>query len=68
MDYLCLALGVWLLFLTWGGAVPNGHVMWGKDHAGQKMRLGQRILFGVGGIVFLGLGVLFYFVRTKRLP
>jgi hypothetical protein len=59
MAYVCLGLGLWLLYVTWGGVVPDGRTVWGKSEAGQRMRPGQRILFGVGGMLFLGLGVLF---------
>lgn len=57
-PYVSLGVGLWLLYVTWGGVVPYGRTVWGKREAGQKMRPGQRILFGVGGILFLGLGVL----------
>jgi len=57
--YVCIGLGLWLPYVTWGGVVPDGRSVWGKSEPGQRMRLGQRILFGVGGLLFLGLGVLF---------
>jgi len=59
MSYLCLAAGLWLLYVTWDGVVPTGLAAWGKNESGQKMRRGQRILFGVGGLLFLGLSFIF---------
>ena len=64
MAYVCLGLGLWLLYVTWGGVMPAGRVVWGKSEAGQKMRPGQRILFGAGGLLFLALAfVSFRFAR-----
>jgi len=65
MSYLCFALGAWLPYVTWGGVVPDGRTVWGKSEARQKMRPGQRILFGVGGILLVGLGFLFFVFRSK---
>jgi hypothetical protein len=58
MFYVSVGLGLWLLYLTWGGVVPDSRAVWGKSEVGQRMRLGQRILFGVGGVLFLGLAAL----------
>jgi hypothetical protein len=60
MVYMCLGISLWLLYVTWGGVMPNGHTVRGKNEAGQKMRPGQRILFGVGGLLFLGLAFVFF--------
>jgi hypothetical protein len=66
MGYLpFFAVGAWLLYVTWGGVVPDGRNVWGKSEAGQRIRPGQRILFGVGGILILGLGVLLFLFRSK---
>lgn len=63
MAYLCFGLGLWLLYVTWGGIVPDSRSVWGNSEAGRRMRPGQRTLFGVGGILFLGLGVIFLLIH-----
>lgn len=67
MAYLlAFAIGAWLLYVTWCGVVPGGITVWGKSEAGQKMRPGQRILFGVGGILIFGLGILLFLFRYQE--
>lgn len=67
MGYLlALAIGAWLLYVTWCGVVPRGLTVWGKSEAGQKMRPGQRTLFGVGGILIFGLGILLFLFRYQE--
>jgi hypothetical protein len=66
MGYLLfLAMGAWTLYVAWRGIVPESRILWGKSEAGHKMRRGQRLLFGVGGALIFGMGVLGYFLRTK---
>ena len=67
MGYLLfLGLGAWLLYAAWRGVVPAGRAVWGKNEAGQKMRPGQRILFGAGGILILGVGILMFRFRYQE--
>lgn len=66
MSYLFLAIGAWLLYVTWRGVVPAGRTVWGKNEAGQKMRTGQRGLFGVGGILLFGMGILMFLLRNQE--
>jgi hypothetical protein len=63
MTRICLVLGVWLLYVTWKGVVPEGPKAWGKSEAGQRMRRGQRMLYGIGAFIFLGMALLLYETR-----
>jgi len=61
---LFLGFGVWSLYSSVRGIVPNSPTLWGKSKAGQKMKMGQRILFGTGGVLLIGLGILMFWVVT----
>ena len=61
---LFLGFGAWSLYASVRGIVPNSRTLWGKSKAGQKMKIGQRILFGTGGVLLIGLGILMFWVVT----
>jgi hypothetical protein len=46
--WIMIAVGLWSMYIAWGGIVPASFVLWGKSQSGQRMRVGQRILFGCG--------------------
>ena len=60
MSYPSWVLGLWMVWLTWRGIVPSGPAIWGKNESGEKMHAGQRLLFGAGAFIFLGLALLIY--------
>jgi len=57
-PYLFIALGVCTLYQAWRGIVPDSFHLWGKRDVGQPMGRGQRLLFAIGGLILLTLGVL----------
>ena len=66
MGYLFFALGLWMMWLTWHGIMPDGPAVWGKSESGEKMHAGQRLLFGAGAFIFLGLALLFFLDPHKE--
>ena len=59
---LFLGFGAWSLYTSVRGIVPNSRTLWGKSKVGQKMNVGQRILFGSGGVLLIGMGILMLWV------
>lgn len=62
---LFLGFGAWSLYASFRGIVPNSRSLWGKSKAGQKMKIGQRILFGTGGVLLIGVGIVMFWVVTQ---
>jgi hypothetical protein len=59
---ICFGGGLLFLYFTLRGIVPDSRVVWGKSKAGQKMSIGQRILFFIGALIFFAFGVLQLFI------
>jgi len=59
MAYLCVFAAIWLAYYTWQGRVPYTWNPGEENEPGQAMRRGQRVLFGVGAVVFAVLGWVF---------
>ncbi len=64
-TYLFLGLGIWLLYQAWRGVVPN---IWNPENKlaiGKPMRPSTRFIFGLGGIMITGVGIVFWLTRPK---
>lgn len=59
LPLIAVGAGVWLLYTAWRGSIPDSLVVWGETKSGQRMHIGRRIFYGVGGMLFLGLGIFF---------
>ena len=57
-----IVVGIWLLYQAWRGIVPSSQVLSGKNEAGQRMALGQRVIFALGGALIIGVGILGLFL------
>jgi threonine/homoserine/homoserine lactone efflux protein len=55
MKYLYLWLGLWCLYQAWRGIVSAGGA---KSEVGKPMRETTRFIFGLGGVLMTGLGLL----------
>jgi hypothetical protein len=65
--FLFLGFGAWCLYHAWRGVMPNAKpVLWGKDESGQKMGLRQRLVFGMGGVLLFGLGMILWQYKNSK--
>jgi len=55
-GYIFLGAGIWYLYHAWRGIVPaSGSTP--KDDVGKPMRISTRLIFGIGGVLLTGVGV-----------
>lgn len=57
-PFLCLGFGACSLYASLHGIAPKSRTLRGKKTAGQKMKIGQRIFFGTGGVLLARVGIL----------
>ena len=58
MAYIFFGLGLWLLFQSVRGKVSRAHNLGEKLKPGESMRTSTRVIYGVGGLMMIGVGIL----------
>ena len=69
VPFLMVGIGIWSLYHSWRGIVPNAENYGEPRKPGEPMRLTQRIIFGVGGatITFVGGFLVWYgWIRPRN--
>jgi len=56
--YIFIGLGLWLLFQSLRGTVSRAWNPGDKLKPGESMRTSTRVLYGVGGLMIIGIGIL----------
>lgn len=56
-TYIFLGAGIWCLYHAWRGIVPRSGA---KDEVGKPMRISTRLIFGIGGALLTGLGIVLW--------
>ena len=59
-KYLFLGCGLWCLYNALRGIVPQAGV---KQEVGEPMRISTRVIFGIGGVLLTGLGIVLWQVH-----
>jgi hypothetical protein len=58
MPIVFLGLGIWCLIQAWRGTAFDLRPRLGFPRRGEPLRLSTRLIFGIGGILLAGLGLL----------
>lgn len=66
MALFCIAIGLWSIYQSFHGVVPESRTLWGKDATGQPMKSWQRFIFGFGGLLLCALGALFLVLGSSK--
>jgi hypothetical protein len=63
-KYMFFGVGLWCLFYAWRGTVPDVWNPGSKPKVGEPMPRSTRFIYGLGGALLTGLGLLL--LRSNR--